>query len=102
MRLAERRHGGEVEGGEGLAGWQAGLGEVALDASAGAIGEFQFGECGEQARGGPSLLVGAGGDVGPEAGDGGQAEFAEHQRQARHIGGAGGGHAAAPTARRAS
>ena len=87
MGLGERRHGGEVEAREGLAGGQLGLGEVALDAAPGAVGELDLGEGGEQARGGPALLVGAAGEVGPEAGDRGQPELGEHERQPGGVGG---------------
>jgi len=76
--------------------------KAALDVAAGAIGEFEFGQRGEQSRGGASLLVGMCGDVGPEGRDGRQAGFAEHQRMAGRIGGAGGVHAVALAARRAS
>ena len=40
LRLAEHRHGGEVEVVEGLAGRQTGFGEVALDAPPAAFGDL--------------------------------------------------------------
>ena len=39
----------------------------------GALGEFVFGEGGEEACGGPGLFVGAGGEVWPDQLDGWQA-----------------------------
>ena len=42
---------------------------------------LEFGECGEEAYGGPALLVGASGDVLPEAADGGQPQLVQQQRQ---------------------
>ena len=48
---------------EGLAGRQARLGEVALDAAAGALGDLVLGQGGEEAGGGPALLVGALGEA---------------------------------------
>ena len=58
LRLGDHRHGLEVEGVERLAGRQAGLGEMALDAPAVALGEFVLGDGGEEAGGGPALLIG--------------------------------------------
>ena len=77
MGLAEAGHQGEVEAIEGLAGRQAGLGKMALDAALFTLGQFQFCECGEQAGGRPAFLVGARAEVGPEPCDGGQAQDGE-------------------------
>ena len=66
LRLGDHRHGVEVEGVERLAGRQAGFGEVALDAAAVAFGELVLGDGGEEAGGGPALLVGALGELRPE------------------------------------
>ena len=63
MGLGDHRHGVEVEAVEGLAGEQPGLGEMALDAAAVALGDLVFGEGGEEAGGGPALLVGPGGEA---------------------------------------
>ena len=81
MRLAEHRHGGEIEGVEGLAGRQASLGKMALDAAAGALAYLQLGERGEQPRRRPALLVRACGDVGPHAADRRQAQLVEQHGQ---------------------
>ena len=64
--LREHRHGLEVEGVEGLARRQARFGEVAFDAAAAAFGELVLGERGEEAGGGPALLVGLLGELGPD------------------------------------
>ena len=63
LGLGDHRHGVEVEGVEGLARQQAGLGEMALDAAAVAFGQFVFGEGGEEAGGGPAFLVGLFGEL---------------------------------------
>jgi hypothetical protein len=53
---------------------------------------------GEQAFRAPALPIGLRGKLGPEAFDGRQAQFGEHQRQACGVGrGAGGAHRQAPT-----
>ena len=74
--LGHHGHGVEVESVERLAGRQSGLGEVALDAAAGALCDLVFGERGEEAGGGPALLVGAFGEGGPDMLDRGQAQIA--------------------------
>ena len=103
MCAADHGDGGEVEAVEGLAGRQAGLDEVALDVSPRAIGEFEFGEGGEQAGGGPALPVGAVGELLPHGGDRGQAQFVQQQRQSGGIDLETVAHAVAPwMARRAS
>ena len=58
LGLGDHRHGLEVEGVEGLAGRQAGLGEMALDAAAIAFGQLVLGERGQEAGRGPAFLVG--------------------------------------------
>ncbi len=84
----------EVEGGQGLAAGQLGLDQVAADAPGFALGEFDLGEDGEEARRGPALLVGAFGEPGPVAVDAGQAQRGQHggQRVDVHGAGVGGGH----------
>ena len=77
MGLAEHRHGVEVEAVESFAWRQTGLEEMAFDAAPGALGDLEFGECREEAYGRPAFLVGARGDVLPEAADGGQPQFVE-------------------------
>ena len=49
LGLGDHRHGVEVEGGEALAREQLGLPEMAFDAPSIALGEFVFGEGGEEA-----------------------------------------------------
>jgi hypothetical protein len=83
--LAEHRHDGEVEAVERLVGRQPGLGEMTLDATPGPLGDLELGQGGEEPSGGPSLLVGARGPVGPEAADGGQAELVQQHRQAGGV-----------------
>ncbi len=58
LGLGDHRHGLEVEAVEGLAGQQAGFGEVPLDAAAITLGQFVLGDGGEEAGGGPAFLVG--------------------------------------------
>jgi hypothetical protein len=94
----EHRHGGEVEAVEGLAGRQAGFCQMALDAAALTLGEFVLGEGHEEAGGGPAFLVGAFGEAGPDVPDGGQAQLAEQQAEARLVDRIGRAHAGAPSA----
>jgi len=56
---------------------------VALDASLGTLGNFELGQRREEARGGPTLLIGTGGELLPETADGGQAQLVQQQRQRR-------------------
>ena len=89
LGLGDHRHGVEVEGVEGLAGRQAGLGEMALDAAAVAFGELVLGERGEEAGGGPAFLVGLFGELRPDELDGGQAQLVEQQAEAGGVDGGG-------------
>ena len=66
LRLADHRHRIELEAVERLAGRQAGLVEMTLDAAAGAFGHLVLGERGQKAGGRPALLVGSGGKVRPD------------------------------------
>jgi len=59
VRTTEHRHSGEIEAVERLAGQQAGLDQVALDASLIPFGEFQLGEGRQQSRCRPTFAVGA-------------------------------------------
>ena len=75
---------------------------MAGDAPAGAFGELVGGE---EAGGGPALLVGALGEARPDVGDRRQAQVAEQQAEAGGVDGIGGvhecglvGHAASPPA----
>ena len=70
--LAEHGHRGEVEVLECFGLRQAGFGEMPLDTAAAPLREFQLRQRGEEAGGGPSLLVGPFGKVRPEPGDGGE------------------------------
>src|SRR3954452_3398916 len=96
MRLAEHRHGGEIEVVERLAGRQAGFGEMALDAAPGTLVDFQLGQGGEEPRCRPALLIGAGGEVGPHAADCRQPELVQQHGQPGGIDFEA-AHAAAPT-----
>lgn len=80
-RLAEHRNHGEVEIVERFTGRQTGFGEMSHDASAAALGNFQFGERGEEARGRPSLLVSTVGKLRPEPSNGRQPQFVQQQWQ---------------------
>jgi hypothetical protein len=70
--LADHRHRQEVEVVERLARRQACFGKMALDAPLGSLGDLKFGKCREEPSGRPALLVGASGDILPQAADGGQ------------------------------
>ena len=89
LGLGDRRHGLELEGVERLAGRQAGLGQVALDATAYALGDLVLGQGGEEAGGGPALLVGALGEARPDGLDCRQAEIAEQEAETRGVDGVG-------------
>ena len=79
LGLGDHRHGVEVEAVERLARRQARFGEMALDAAAAALGDLVLGERGEEAGGGPALLVGLLGELGPDQLDGGQAQLGEEE-----------------------
>ena len=79
LGLGEHGDGGELEVGEGFAGEQACVVEVAFDAASGALGEFVFGECGQEACGGPAFGIGAFAERAPQLLHGGEAELCEHQ-----------------------
>jgi len=81
MGFGDHRHGGEVEAVEGLAGQQPGLDEMAFDAAPVALGDLMFGERGEEAGGGPALLVGTLGEAGPSLPDRGQAQSPPPRRR---------------------
>ena len=67
-----------------------------LDAALGPLGDLQFGEGGQEPRGRPGLPVGPLGELGPQPGDGGQAQLAQQQRQAGGVDGEGAAHHAPP------
>ena len=85
MRTTEHRHGGKIEAVERLAGWQAGLDQMSLDASLIAFGEFQLGEGRQQSCRRPAFAVGALGEALPHGGDGRQPQFTQQQRQPRGV-----------------
>jgi hypothetical protein len=99
VRLAHRRHGCEVEAGEGLAGRQAGFPQVPGDAPLGALGQFVLAECGKIAGSTPAFGIGALGEALPVPADGRQVQCRQHQRQARRIDA---GHPASPDGIRAN
>ena len=96
LGLGDHRHGVEVEAVQGFARRQARLGQVTFDAAPVALGQFVFGDGGEEAGRRPSLLVGPLGEVGPHKLDGGQAQFAQHDAQAGCVDRGGGVHTASP------
>jgi hypothetical protein len=69
-----------------LARRQACFGKVALDAPLGALGDLKFGKCREEPSGRPALLVGASGDILPQAADGRQPQLVQQQRQSGDVG----------------
>ena len=82
------RHAGqglEVEGGKGLAAWQARLVEVALDPSGIALGEFDVGERGKKPGGRPAFGIRTFGKLLPVAQEARQAQCGEHGRQRMHV-----------------
>jgi len=56
LGFANHGHGGEVEGGEGFAGRQAGLVKMALEPSAGPFGDFVLGKGTKEAGSRPVRL----------------------------------------------
>ena len=72
LRLADHRHGLEVEAGECFTDGQPCFGQMTLDAAATAIGDLVFGERGQEASGRPAFLVGLLGELGPHQLDSGQ------------------------------
>ena len=85
MRLAEPCCSCEVEGGEGFARWQAGLGLVALDAALRPLGDLEFQQGAEQAGGGPAFAIGDRDVMLPVARDAGQAQGGEQTGQNRGV-----------------
>jgi hypothetical protein len=65
LGLVEAFDGGELEGRQGLAAGQAGLGQVAGDPSLVAIGDFVFAQGCQEAGGAPAFVVGLLGDLLP-------------------------------------
>ena len=77
-----------------LAWKQAGVGEMALDATPIALGDLVLGEGGEEAGGRPAFLVGAFGKGCPPLFDGRQPQVGEDEVEAGGVEGL--GHAASP------
>jgi hypothetical protein len=69
---------------------------MTLDAPARAFGQLVLGERGQEARRGPSLLVGAGGEVWSDGLDSRQAQVVQRQGETAGVDGIGGLHAATP------
>jgi hypothetical protein len=67
---------------------------MTFNATAGALSHLVFGKGGQEAGGGPSLLVRALSEVGPDQLDGGKTEIAEHQAEAGGINGISSAHGA--------
>jgi hypothetical protein len=80
MGPANGGHGGEVEGGEGLAVRQAGFGHMTRDAPGRALGQFVVAHRGEEACAAPALAVGTGAELLPDAADRRQAQCTQHHR----------------------
>ena len=92
--LAHRGHGREVEAVQRLARRELRGDQMPLDATLFPLAELQFAQCGQEPFGWPALGVGAGAELWPEPGDGGQTERGEQHGQ---LGGFHSrGHAAAP------
>ena len=70
---------------------------MALDAAAGAFGDLVFCERGQEAGGGPALLVGALGEAGPDVLDARQAQVAEQEAEAGLVDRVRRGHAETPS-----
>jgi hypothetical protein len=83
LGLADHGDGLEVEGVEGLAGWQPGFGEMAFEAAAAALGNLMFGQCCQEASRRPAFLVGLSGERGPDLLDGGQPQLGDVGRRKR-------------------
>ena len=99
LGLGEHRHGLELEAVEALAWQQAGFGEMTLDASAVAFGQFMLGQGGQEAGCRPALLVGLLGEVRPHGLDARQAQFAEQQVEPSGVDGFARAHAGSPLSR---
>jgi hypothetical protein len=84
---------------DGLAGRQSGFGKMAFDAAASALGHLMLGQRGKEARRRPSLLVGLGGEIGPDQLDGGKPQLGQEQLDAGGVDGIGRLHAAPPSSR---
>jgi hypothetical protein len=64
-----------------------------LDAPTVALGQFVLGDCGQEAGGGPALLVGLFGKARPHGLDRGQAQFVEQDAEPSGVDGGGRHHA---------
>jgi hypothetical protein len=98
--LGARDHGNGVEGEavERLSGWQARLGEMPFDPAAIALGDLVLGKGRQQARGRPTLLVGASGELRPDELDRRQAQIVENEAEPLGVDGRV-AHAASPVSR---
>ena len=86
LGFRDHRHGVEVEAVEGLGRRQAGVVEMAGYAPARALGDLMLGQGDEEACGGPSLLVGARGEVGPDELDRRKAQLDQEQGEPGGVG----------------
>ena len=75
---------------------------VPLDPAGDPFGQLVLDQGGEEAGRRPTLLVGALGELRPQAVHGRQPQFGEHQRQPRRLGLGGGGHGVTAGASRLS
>jgi hypothetical protein len=97
LGLADHWDGLEVEGVEGLAGWQPGFGEMAFEAAPSALRNLKLGQGGQETPRRPAFLVGLSGERGPDLLDGGQAQLGEEQLNAGSVAGIGCSHAVPPS-----
>ena len=86
MGFADAGNGGEVEGGEGFTVGQMGFIHMTSDPTGGSFENLVLAEGGQEAGGAPSLAIGTFAQILPEAGDGGQPQRGQHQRQLGSIG----------------
>jgi hypothetical protein len=85
LSLGDHRHGGEIEAVQGLSRRQSGFLQMALEAPAVALHDLLLAERGQEAGGGPALLVGGRSQRRPGQFDARQSQLAEHQLDAGGV-----------------
>ena len=85
LRLRDQRHGVEVERVEGLSRRQSRFLQMTFESPLASLHYLLFGEGGQEAGGGPALLVGCRRQGGPDQLDAGQSQFAEQQVDAGGV-----------------
>ena len=96
LGLRDHRHGSEVEGVKGLSRRQSGFLQMAFEAPSVSLRDLLFAERGQEAGGGPALLVGRRRQRDPGQLDAGQSQLAQHQFDAGGVDLVGRVHAASP------